>query len=105
MNIYEIYSTNSFQSLPLVLSFNGMEKLILAWKNSPDLSVAKRMAGAIKTNKLKDFVAGRTFVPLLILRLRIDKYIYTHTHTLLATFQQLYLYTNPALPHQKKYKK
>lgn len=30
MNIYGIHSTNSSQSLPLVLSFDGMEKLILA---------------------------------------------------------------------------
>ena len=41
MNIHGIHSTNISQSLPSVLSFDGMEKLILAWKNSPDCSQLK----------------------------------------------------------------
>lgn len=78
LHIYEYLWNPQHQQLPK-FAFSAF----LRWHGKADPGVkeltgpflAKRMAGTIKTNKFKDFVAGRTFVRLLILR--IDKYVHT----------------------------
>ena len=92
MNIYGIHSTNISQSLPSVLSFDGMEQLILAWKNSPDRSQLKDGRRNKKQTNSKILWLAGLLSHCWYLEL-INTYTHTHTHLFLKHFSNC-IYTS-----------